>query len=73
MHTMSKRGPGLLMPELREITLQSTQVTGKGLRHLAPCKSLRTIWCWGTDVTSEHIRQLKKVMPNCKVDQTLIE
>jgi len=53
--------------------LQSTKVTGEGLRHLAGCKTLRTINCWGTDVTSEDILRLKEILPKCEIDKTLIE
>jgi hypothetical protein len=47
--------------------LDSTQVTDAGLEHLKGLTQLQTLWLGSTHVTDEGVRQLSRVLPNCRI------
>jgi len=48
--------------------LAYTQVTDVGLAHLKDCKKLTSITLQKTNVTAAKIEELKKALPNCKIE-----
>jgi hypothetical protein len=58
---------------LRELLLQDTKATGKGLLRLTPCRNLRSVECHGVTVTDQQRRQLKEAMPGCEFRNIRIE
>ena len=53
---------------LQQLNLYGTNITDKGLSYLIECKNLKAIYLWKTNVTRQGINQLKKVLPNVKIE-----
>lgn len=53
---------------LEQLNLYGTIITDKGLSYLIECKNLKAIYLWKTNVTPQGITQLKKAMPNVKIE-----
>ena len=50
------------------LNLHGTQITDKGLRHLAGLANLQTLTLTDTRVTPEGVEELRKTLPNCRID-----
>ncbi len=53
---------------LQQLNLYGTNITDKGLSYLIECKNLKAIYLWKTNVTPQGITQLKKALPNVKIE-----
>jgi hypothetical protein len=50
------------------LNLYGTDITDKGLSYLSDCKNIKTIYLWKTNATLLGINQLKKALPNVKIE-----
>ena len=53
---------------LEHINVRETQVTDAGLHHFKDCKNLKQLWLNNTKVTNAGIDELKKALPQCKIE-----
>jgi uncharacterized membrane protein len=58
---------------LQQLNLYGTNITDKGLSYLIACKNLKTIYLWKTKTTLLGINQLKKALPNVKIESGSFE
>lgn len=56
------------LPNLEQLNLYGTNITDKGIESLTSCTNLKVVYLWKTKVTPEKINQLKKVLPQLKVE-----
>jgi hypothetical protein len=55
------------LTRLRELRLEFTEVTDAGLVHLKGMKQLRELLLFNTHVTNAGVRELRKVLPKCRI------
>ena len=58
---------------LQQLNLYGTDITDKGLSYLSDCKNIKTIYLWKTNATLLGINQLKKALPNVKIESGSFE
>lgn len=56
------------LQNLEVLNLYGTNVTDKGIESLTNCTNLKVVYLWKTKVTPEKIKQLKKALPQLKVE-----
>jgi hypothetical protein len=55
------------LPQLRSLSLNSTQVTDKGLEYLRGLTDLQVLWLDGTQVTNEGVKKLRQALLKCTI------
>lgn len=55
------------LPELRVLNLVGTKIGDGDLRRLAKLEKLETLYLWGSKVTAGGVKNLRVLLPNCRV------
>jgi len=61
------------LTKLRGLYLVNTKVNDAGLEHLKGLTQLRWLYLGGTQVTDAGVKKLQQVLPNCKIDRTILD
>ena len=56
------------LQNLIELDLQMTKITDAGLKEVAKLQKLKFIILSGTEITKSSAAELKKALPNCRID-----
>ena len=56
------------LQNLEYINLLGTQISDTGLKQIFSCKNLKKVYAWKTKITENGIAEMKKSLPNVKID-----
>ena len=56
------------LEKVTKLSLFPTKITDEGLKDVAKLQKLETLWLFDTQVTAEGVAELKKALPNCKIE-----
>ena len=55
------------LTNLKELSLEGTQVSDAGLEHLKGLTNLKELTLFYTQVTDAGVKELQQALPNCKI------